>query len=196
MGERKANWGALSPPFPFLYDRREGAVSSIDLVLLGLLAREKQSAYDLARHITRYDVGGVIRLSVPAIYKNVKNLFEHGYLNAREERKGEMPEKTIYSLTESGREYFFTLMEKYATERVRYRFDFNSVVMNLDRVPKKRRERLIGLMKEQLAASRRELASSLTAWKKKLPMAEAIQTQVELVNEALLSWINTIAKKN
>jgi DNA-binding PadR family transcriptional regulator len=170
-------------------------VSSIDLVLLGLLARQERSAYDLAREIERYDLGGVVRLSIPAIYKNVKHLEERHFLESRETRQGEMPEKTIYSLTAQGRERFFTLMEKYAAEKVRYRFDFNSVILNLDSVPKNRREKLLRRLKQQLTAGREELAMSLKAWKEKSSTADLMLGQVELVSRALGEWIDHALKK-
>ncbi|HEQ72071.1 MAG TPA: PadR family transcriptional regulator [Spirochaetia bacterium] len=170
-------------------------MSAIDLVLLGLLVREEQSAYDLARQIETHDLGEVVRLSIPAVYKNVKSLHERGYLAAREERRGEMPERTVYALTENGRDYFYSLMEKYAAEKVRYRFDFNSVIMNLDKVPKKRREKLLALVKERLEKSGDEAVAGLAAWQQKLPMTGAILRQVELVNRALLAWINAVTKE-
>ena len=166
-------------------------MSSIDLVLLGLLSRQEKSAYDLAKEIERYDLDNVVRLSIPAIYKNVKQLEERGYLSRRETRRGEMPEKTMYSLTNNGREYFYDLMEKYAAERVRYRFDFNSVVLHIDKVPKKRREQLLLILRDQLVAGRKDIEKSLLAWGKKSPAAGLILRQVELVGRALGEWIDT-----
>jgi DNA-binding PadR family transcriptional regulator len=170
-------------------------VSSIDLVLLGLLARQRRSAYDLAKEISRYELDGVVRLSIPAIYKNVKHLEERRYLERRETRRGEMPEKTIYSLTALGRERFLALMEECAAERVRYRFDFNPVILNLDGVPKQRRGKLLRVMKESLTAGRKELEESLEAWKEKSATAGLILGQVELVSRALDEWIDDALKK-
>jgi DNA-binding PadR family transcriptional regulator len=171
-------------------------VSSIDLVLLGLLARQKRSAYDLAREIERYGLTDVVRLSIPALYKNVKQLEKRRFLESRETRSGEMPEKTIYSLTALGRERFYLLMEKYAAEKVRYRFDFNPVILNLDEVPRKRREKLLLRLKERLAAGREELEASLEAWKEKSTTAGLMRDQVELVSRALGQWIDAALKKN
>jgi DNA-binding PadR family transcriptional regulator len=170
-------------------------VSSIDLVLLGLLARQERSAYDLAKEIERYDLGGVVRLSIPAIYKNVKQLESRRFLVCRETRQGEMPEKTIYSLTAAGRSRFLDLMEKYAAEKVRSRFDFNPVILNLDGVPKARREKLLRLVKAQLAAGRRELEVSLKAWKEKSTTADLILGEVEQVSRALGEWIDGALRK-
>jgi DNA-binding PadR family transcriptional regulator len=170
-------------------------VSSIDLVLLGMLTRHESSAYDLVRLIETYDLSGIVRLSTPSIYKNVKQLLERGYLSAREIRQGEMPEKTLYSVTDNGRDYFFQLMEKYAAEKIRYRFDFNSVIMNLDRVPRKRRERLLALLRERLQNSREETEVFLKAWRSQSPIAQLMINQIELVNQALLVWIDGVVKK-
>ena len=45
-----------------------------------------------------------------------------------------MPEKTIYSLTESGEEKFLSLMEENADKVVNIFLDFNAVIMNMDLV--------------------------------------------------------------
>ncbi len=165
-------------------------MSSIDLVLLGLLARQKRSAYDLAKEIEKYDLTGVVRLSIPAIYKNVKQLERRRFLERRETRRGELPEKTIYTLTALGRERFYLLMEKFAAEKVRYRFDFNPVILNLDGVPRKRREKLLRSLQERLSAGREELEASLEAWKEKSATAGLMRDQVEAVSRALSGWID------
>ncbi len=170
-------------------------MSSIDLVLLGLLSRQEKSAYDLAKEIEQYELDSMIRLSIPAIYKNVKQLEGRGFLEHRETRRGEMPEKTLYTLTGRGREYFFALMEKYAAEKVRYRFDFNSVILNLDRVPRKRRGKLLRRPKEQLTVGRKEVESSLRAWREKSSSAELMLRQAELVGRALGEWIDAALEK-
>jgi DNA-binding PadR family transcriptional regulator len=171
-------------------------VSAIDLVLLGLLTRREKSAYDLAREIERYDLDGVVRLSIAAIYKNVRRLEADRLLTRRETRRGDLPEKTMYTITPEGRERFFALMEKYAAEPVRYRFDFNAVVLSLDRVPKKRRERLLGLLKIQLDTGHRAIEQSLKAWGEQSESAGLILRQVELVSRALGEWIEgALAKR-
>jgi DNA-binding PadR family transcriptional regulator len=192
---RQGLGGARFPFFEVFRFRGGGAVSSIDLVLLGLLSRQEKSAYDLAREIEHYDLDSMIRLSIPAVYKNVKQLEGRGYLEHRETKRGEMPEKTLYTLTESGREYFFILMERYAAEKVRYRFDFNSVIINIDKVPRKRREKLLLRLKEQLAAGRRDTESSLRAWSEKSASADLMLRQVELVSRALREWIDAALDK-
>ena len=63
-------------------------MSSIDLVLLGLLSRQEKSAYDLAKEIEQYELDSMIRLSIPAIYKNVKQMEGRGFLEHRETRRG------------------------------------------------------------------------------------------------------------
>jgi len=170
-------------------------LSSIDLVLLGFLAKKPSSAYDLAKHLTRYDLGGFVRLSTPAVYKNLKNLEQKGFLSSEEIRTGEMPEKTVYSVNQTGREYFYSLAEELTRERVRYQFDFNSVILNLDKLPKSRREQYLQKLKIQITDSRKEMEETLVEWKNVSPMAEVLLQQVTLVNEALLKWIAGVEKK-
>jgi hypothetical protein len=86
-------------------------------------------------------------------------------------------------------------MEKYAAERVRYRFDFNSVVLHIDKVPKRRRERLLRRLRDQMAEGSKDIEKSLRAWKTKSAAADLILRQVELVGRALGEWIDAALHK-
>ena len=180
----------------FVELQREGAVSSIDLFLLGLLEREPQSPYDLAKKIATYELDGVVRLSIPAIYKNVKSLESQNYLQAKTARDGAYPPKTIYSLTPEGRKYFNSLMERYAADKVRYCFDFNSVVINIDMLAPSKRAKMIAQLKEQISQSGGELLNSLRALQRNMPTTAILCRQVELLNRALLTWLSSIEKQS
>jgi DNA-binding PadR family transcriptional regulator len=72
-------------------------------VLLGLLAVEPMSGYDLGQMI-RSSVGYIWNESYGQIYPNLKRLAAAGCVTARTERQKGKPERHIYSITKKGRE--------------------------------------------------------------------------------------------
>ena len=118
-------------------------MTSIDLVILGLIKRNPQSAYDLQKTLEYRNISRWVKISTPSIYKKVLRLEEQGYLTGRVEQGGKMPNKTIYSITDSGEVYFLNLMEENAGNAVSVMLDFNAVIMNLGLVPDDKKEELL-----------------------------------------------------
>jgi DNA-binding PadR family transcriptional regulator len=72
-------------------------------VLLGLLAIEPMSGYDLGVSI-RASVGHIWNESYGQIYPNLKKLAAEGFVTARAERQKGKPDRRIYSVTKRGQE--------------------------------------------------------------------------------------------
>src|SRR6202161_3746300 len=72
-------------------------------VLLGLLAIEPMSGYDLGLTI-RHSVGHFWNESYGQIYPNLKKLANEGFVSCKTERQKGKPDRRIYSITEKGRE--------------------------------------------------------------------------------------------
>lgn len=153
---------------------------------------ESMSAYDLDKLIERDKIKEMVKISTPAVYKNLLKLNENGYLAAQTIKEGEMPEKTIYRITDSGRQYFLELMYKYAGEKVKVNFDLNALIINLDKVDKDKALRMLenirnGFYFQQKSLAEQYLASQL------MPLASrAVVRQSQLVNQALVNWIEEL----
>ncbi|MBN1522853.1 MAG: PadR family transcriptional regulator [Spirochaetales bacterium] len=170
-------------------------MSSIDCALLGFLINQPLSAYDLAKYIQKYELGDLVKLSTPAVYKNLKNLVKKKFLDVRGIKQGENPEKRIYTVNAQGREYFYTLLESYTGDKIKYQFDFNSIIVNLDKLPKPRRQKYLAQLKTQIMKSREETFLHLQEWRNQSPMADILISQVTLVNDALMVWITAMEKQ-
>lgn len=109
-------------------------MAAIDLIVLGMIKKKPQSAYELQKNIEYRNISRWVKISTPSIYKKVIKLEEKGYLISETQKNGKMPEKTIYSLTKSGEEKFLSLMEENADKVVNIFLDFNAVIMNMDLV--------------------------------------------------------------
>lgn len=118
-------------------------MAAIDLIVLGMIKQQPQSAYELQKNVEYRNISRWVKISTPSIYKKVIQLEEKGYLEAELVREGNMPEKSVYRITPEGEVFFMTLMEKTARETVSIFLDFNAVIMNLDFMPEEKRKELL-----------------------------------------------------
>jgi DNA-binding PadR family transcriptional regulator len=167
-------------------------LSAIDLTLLGLVISAPISAYDLAKFVEQHELKDLIRLSIPAIYKNMKKLEQQGFLSSASVKHGEMPEKTIYSITESGRQLFYILMDKYTDEKIKYHFEFNPVIVNLDKLPKTKSKQVVKKLKTKLEKRKQEIKRDEQVWRTISKTGAVLFSQVQHVNDALLEWIDEL----
>lgn len=109
-------------------------MAAIDLIVLGMIKKKPQSAYELQKNVEYRNISKWVKISTPSIYKKVIQLETKGYLQSEIQKDGKMPEKAIYSITESGEKQFLYLMEEIAENMINVFLDFNAVIMNLDLV--------------------------------------------------------------
>ena len=57
-------------------------MSSIDLVILGIVLEKPQSAYDIQKDVEYHHFPRWTKISVPSIYRKVLQLSEKGYLHS------------------------------------------------------------------------------------------------------------------
>ncbi|MGE5604115.1 MAG: PadR family transcriptional regulator [Bacteroidota bacterium] len=167
-------------------------LSAINLVLLGFLMDESMSAYDLDKLIARDNIKEMVKISTPAVYKNLLKLNESGYLAAQTIKEGEMPEKTIYRITDLGRQYFMELMYKYAGEKARINFDLNALIINLEKIDKEKALRMLGNIRNGFYFQQKIVADQLLSGQMLPLTSRAIIRQSQLVNQALINWIEEL----
>ena len=86
-------------------------MSTIDLVILGIVSEKPQSAYDIQKDIEYHHLSRWTKISVPSIYRKVLQLSEKGYLQSNIVKGDRFADKAVYSLTDEGRKYFNSLMQ-------------------------------------------------------------------------------------
>jgi DNA-binding PadR family transcriptional regulator len=89
-------------------------MSIINLILLNELNQQPWNAYELAKHIQLLPITPHVKISQPAIYKNILKLHDQGYLNMTIERNGNMPHRKIYTINNNGNDYLVKLCDQYA----------------------------------------------------------------------------------
>lgn len=110
-------------------------MATIDLIVLGMLKKESLSAYDIQKLVEYRNISKWVKISTPSIYKKVIQLEQKGLIKSSIVKEGKMPEKAVYSLTDTGEEEFESLMHEIALQPIHFFLDFNAVIVNLPSLP-------------------------------------------------------------
>ena len=165
-------------------------MSSIDLVILGMVAEGPKSAYDIQRDVAYHHLDRWSGVSAPSIYKKVLRLKADGYLYSRTVRGERLADKAIYALTEKGRRRFEELMQACAEEAVPLQFDFNVLVANLNKLEKPQAAALISRLRESLNQSAWVNAAQAAEYPDLPLTGQAIFDQQQRLYRALLEWLD------
>lgn len=169
-------------------------MSIIDLIVLGMIKEKEQSAYDLQKNIEYRNISKWVKVSTPSIYKKVIQLEEKGYITGSLSREGNMPEKSIYRITEDGEKYFLELMKKISTQMVNVFLDFNAVVINMGMLSNSEEREIIDNIETEIEKYKNAV-SKLEMEREEIPVfAKSILKQQVLLSEALNDWINDFRK--
>ena len=125
-------------------------MSTIELIILGILQKKPMNAYELANFIDERQVGRMLKISTPAIYKTCKRLYKANYLDGETIREGENPEKVVYSVNPNGKKHFFSLMEHFSGTLQPFYMDFNAFLWNIDLLKPKKAIEMLENLKAQL----------------------------------------------
>ncbi|MVB11541.1 Transcriptional regulator PadR-like family protein [Caprobacter fermentans] len=169
-------------------------MSTVNIMLLGILIKEPMNAYEMKKKMESMNIRRWTKISTPAIYKNLINLHRRGYLDAEVVRDGEMPEKTIYTVNEKGRKYFFNLMERLAQNPGTVYIDFTTLVAHLNKLNRSDAARLMEELIENLNNSLTNLNDSLRH-NEDLPEAAAIIGLYQDMYRLFCRWTEAYLQK-
>lgn len=170
-------------------------MSTIDLVILGIVAEKPQSAYDIQKDIEYHHLSRWTKISIPSIYRKVLQLSEKGYLRSDIVKGDRFADKAVYSITDEGKDYFNSLMQYYATQTVPLLFDFNVVIANLNKLNKDAALDLISKLKESITVSVDTNEEYLTEYSNIPLVGKTIIEQQGLLYKTLLEWLDTFREQ-
>ncbi|MBN2600911.1 MAG: PadR family transcriptional regulator [Candidatus Marinimicrobia bacterium] len=165
------------------------STSSIDLILLGLIRNKPMSPYELSKMQGIYEL---VKISVPAVYKNLQRLEKSGDLVYSIVKKGNMPEKKIYSLSDTGEKRFRELLLSCSEHPIDFHFDFNVPLLFINSVNKGDGDRIIETVQKQIIEKGEYLAELAEKFKDlPFPVGEMAEQQLELC-KTLEKWIHKL----
>lgn len=166
-------------------------MSSIDLVILGIVSEQPQSAYDIQKDVEYHHFSRWTKISVPSIYRKVIQLNEQGYLKSSIVKGDKFADKAIYEITDKGRSYFEQLMNSYANKEVSFLFDFNVVITNLNKMEKAKALELVKDLRNSIISSAHATDEYATEYPDIPLVGKSIFEQQKLLYRSLLEWLNT-----
>lgn len=172
-------------------------MATIDLIVLGMLKKEPMGAYDIQKLVEYRNISKWVKISTPSIYKKAIQLEEKGFIKADIVKEGKMPEKAVYTLTESGEEEFERLMSEIAAKPINIFLDFNAVIVNLDSLPPEKQKVCIADIEKNIQTLKSYLDENL---REKEDMPEIPQTGLAVLRqqfvlvEAIEKWIASLKK--
>ena len=138
-------------------------MSSIDIIVLGVLMKGSQSAYHINKTLERNHVGDWLKISEPAVYRNIRKLCINGYLSDHSERDGARPERKVYTITTVGRRHLMELIDEASQSPVRINCSFDAYIAHLDYVGHDEGAKLIRGLKNNISQRQQEIATIMKA---------------------------------
>lgn len=111
-------------------------VSKIALIVLGLIAEEAINPYEIKKLMEKLNMDKVLPVSSSTIYATINGLVKKRYISGKKERRGKMPEKTVYSITPAGARELRSSLKAYLREpeRILSEFDLSiTLICHLDK---------------------------------------------------------------
>ena len=170
-------------------------MAAIDLIVLGMLKKEPMGAYDIQKLVEYRNISKWVKISTPSIYKKAVQLEEKGFIKGCIEKEGKMPEKAVYSLTQSGEKEFERLMLDIAAQPIHFFLDFNAVIVNLDSLPPEIRKSCVASIQNNIKVLKTYLKENIRE-KESLPeipeTGMAVLRQQFILAEAIENWLASL----
>jgi len=139
------------------------SATKIDLLLLGMLLDRPMHGYELFQQIQAEGIDAWFNVSMAGVYYSLGKLRDQGLVAESRQRGGRSARKSIYRLTEDGRDAFFAAMEEQAASQEKVYLDYDIVIYLLNRLPLQRAIDLLDQHQAFLAQEAKEIVATLAA---------------------------------
>ncbi|MDL2236659.1 PadR family transcriptional regulator [Christensenellaceae bacterium OttesenSCG-928-K19] len=86
-------------------------ISKINIILLGIINENPMNPYEMTKYIQDLELRSWLPISDSSIYTAVKTMNQRELITGETMRAGNMPEKTVYSITPHGKRQFINALE-------------------------------------------------------------------------------------
>jgi len=170
-------------------------MSTIDLIILGSLCQSPKSAYDLQKQIEARNLSRWVKIGSFTVYKKVVRFEAEGYVSSKTFKSGNMPEKTVYTITPTGEEAFRELMNKFSLVETRVFLDFNAVIVNLALLDEGSANQCIANIRKSIQNTKMQITEQLPLHEDIPLFGRTILEQQLMLLETLEKWENNFEKQ-
>ena len=82
-----------------------------DLVVLGFLHRKSMYGYEIIQWLKKHHMDKWADVKMPSVYKAMQRLAKNGYTSGEKVVEGNNPPRTVYSITEKGKEFLLEMLD-------------------------------------------------------------------------------------
>lgn len=84
-------------------------------IIMGLISENPINPYEIIRILKEININKWYPIAKQSLYSNIKKLNEQGLITGKTVKEGNMPEKTIYSITDKGKNEFYHALVEFLT---------------------------------------------------------------------------------
>lgn len=117
-------------------------------ILVGIIEQQPVNAYELNKWLTAMNVREWYNIASSTVYATLKAAEKKGYITGSIERSGNMPDKTVYSITESGRQEFIDTVTCYLSG---FEYDITSFNIGMFFINALERQRAVELLEARVS---------------------------------------------
>lgn len=170
-------------------------MTTIDLIVLGIVKQKPLSAYDIQKLVEYRNISKWVKISTPSIYKKVIKLEEKGYIKSTMVKEGKMAEKAVYSLTDDGEKEFKALMLGISSQPINMFLDFNAVIVNLNSLSPENKKACLRNIEDNVKTLKSYLEENINS-KEDLPeipeTGKAVLQQQFILAKAIETWLKSV----
>ncbi|MGQ4489261.1 PadR family transcriptional regulator [Streptomyces sp. 372A] len=177
--------------------KRRKLSNPLALTVMVLLAERSMHPYEIAQTLRRRGKQHSVKINFGSLYTVVQNLEKHGYVEvAGVQRQGNRPERTLYGLTEAGRdEMLHWLSDLIAVPAEEYPV-FDTALALLPALPPEEVAELLADREQAQTVQAAALRGVLAQLGDSVPRVFVVETEYQLhMLEAQLEWIRTFRKE-
>lgn len=104
--------------------------------ILGLLLRYGPQHGYMLKQTVEEQISDFAQIKLPTIYYHLEKLNDQGYITATFQKDGNRPEKTVYSITSEGENYFHQLLKKLQSEELKLELPLDGAIFFQERLDK------------------------------------------------------------
>lgn len=156
------------------------------------------SAYDIQKLVEYRNISKWVKISTPSIYKKVIQLEEKGYITSTQVKEGKMPEKAVYTLTDSGKSQFEKLMIEISLKPIHIFLDFNAVIVSLDSLSRENQKVCLANIEDNIKTLKSYLEENESLKKNAPEIPEtgmAVLEQQLILIQAIETWIASMKER-
>jgi DNA-binding PadR family transcriptional regulator len=178
--------------------RKELPRTPLALAVMNLLMERPMHPYEMKSTMKERGHDQVIKLKGGSIYDTVERLEHGGFIQAQAtSRDGRRPEKTVYAITETGREEILAWLRELLAQPVNDYPQFGAALAFVAILPREEVARLLklraALLDGQLAGTRKQLDSFLEMGLPRLFLIEG--EYAEAMRAAELEWVRGLIRE-